>query len=370
MATLKLEHVYKNYRDVKAVIDANWECGDGEIVSILGPSGCGKSSSLRMIAGLESITQGSIYIGDKKVNDLSPGERNIAMAFENYALYPHMNVEQNITYPLRIKKLSKAEIKKRRDEILELLELQDIADFKVTGLSGGQKQRVSLGRALIREPDVLLLDEPISHLDAKLRSKMRYDLKNLIKRTGNTTVYVTHDQLEAITIADRVVVMNFGVVQQIGTPIDIYENPQNKFVAAFIGEPAMNLLSGTLERSNEELFFIKERQRIALPGVYLNEDLFAEETISIGIRPNECSISLQEKKDWMKGIIYTVTMGIDSKTYQVRIDDTDVRVITSLEMEGEIGAPAWVSFDSIKVRFFSDKTGKRINHTSEGLSNE
>jgi len=313
-----------------------------------------------MIAGLESITDGTIRIGDRRVNELTPAERNIAMAFENYALYSHMTVEKNITYPLRIRKRPADEIRRRCDSILRLLEMEDIADEKVTGLSGGQKQRVSLGRALIREPDILLLDEPISHLDAKLRSRMRCDLKDLIKRTGNTTVYVTHDQLEAITIADRIVVMNFGVIQQIGTPIDIYENPMNKFVATFIGEPAMNLIQGTIEQQEGCIVFVKDNQRFVLSDFHPDEALLKEETVSLGVRPNECDISLREKEGWMKGHIYTSTMGIDSTTYQVRIGDTDIKIVTSQEDRGKIGDSAWVSFSSRKARFFNDRTGERM----------
>jgi ABC-type sugar transport system ATPase subunit len=364
MATLQLEHVYKNYGEVKAVIDANWECADGEIVSILGPSGCGKSSSLRMIAGLEGITGGSIYIGGKRVNHLKPAERNIAMAFENYALYPHMTVRQNIAYPLKIRKVASEVIQQRCSRILEMLELADIADHQVTGLSGGQKQRVSLGRALIREPEVFLLDEPISHLDAKLRSKMRCDLKNLLKRTGNTAVYVTHDQLEAITVADRIVVMNFGAVQQIGTPLEIYENPQNKFVATFIGEPAMNMISGKLDQEGRKTYLVIGDQRIEIPVQTLESSGRRETGLSIGIRPNECFISLEERSGWLRGSIYTITSQIDSAIYQVDLGEpraTSIHVVAERDTGGRIGDPAWVAFDDAKMRFYSDSDGLRID---------
>jgi multiple sugar transport system ATP-binding protein len=360
MATVRLEHVYKNYRQVKAVIDSNWECKDGEIVSILGPSGCGKSSSLRMIAGLEEITEGSIYIGNKRVNDLSPAERNIALAFENYALYPHMTVRQNISYPLRIRKYEIGEIKKRCDQILSILDLHDISDYKVTGLSGGQKQRVSLGRALIRDPDVLLLDEPISHLDVKLRAKMRDDLKSLLKRTGRTAIYVTHDQLEAMTVADRIVVMNLGVIQQIGTQVEVYEEPQNKFVATFIGEPPMNLIPGSLNKSSGKMFFNINSQKIEIPHFQLRDEAFQEETVSFGVRPIECFLSLKEKKGWLKGSIYTLAKGIDTAVYQIDVEDIPVKIVADRKVGGNIGDAAWISFDFHHSRFFSDKTQKRI----------
>jgi multiple sugar transport system ATP-binding protein len=360
MANVRLEHVHKNYGEVKAVIDANWECENGEVISILGPSGCGKSSTLRMIAGLELVTDGSIYIGDRKVNMLSPAERNIALAFENYALYPHMTVRQNISYPLRIRKVDIKEISTKCDQILTMLDLHDIADYKVTGLSGGQKQRTSLGRALIRNPDVFLLDEPISHLDVKLRAKMRDDLKSLLKRTGNTAIYVTHDQLEAMTVADRIVVMNFGVIQQIGTPMDVYEKPQNKFVATFIGEPAMNIISGGLRKSVGKIYFSINGQRIEIPRLTVGEEAFKEEALSFGIRPTECFLSLTGKEGWLKGQIYTLTMGIDTAVYQIDIEDTRVNIVADRKIGGKIGDAAWVSFDFQHSRFFSEKTGERI----------
>jgi ABC-type sugar transport system ATPase subunit len=361
MANVRLEHVYKNYRDVKAVIDANWECNDGEVVSILGPSGCGKSSSLRMIAGLEEISGGSIYIGDRWVNELSPAERNIALAFENYALYPHMTVRQNISYPLKIRSVDIADIIKRCDQILTMLDLHDIADYKVTGLSGGQKQRVSLGRALIREPDVFLLDEPISHLDVKLRAKMRDDLKILLKRTGHTAIYVTHDQLEAMTVADRIVVMNVGVIQQIGTPMEVYERPQNKFVATFIGEPAMNLIPGNLKKQGGKNLFSINGQMIELPTAVRVDEAVKEGTVSFGVRPTECFLSLTEKNGWLKGKIYTITKGIDTAIYQIDIDAIHVRIVAERSVGGSIGDTAWVSFDFQHSRFFSEETGSRIN---------
>lgn len=361
MANIRLEHVYKNYRDVKAVIDANWECNDGEVVSILGPSGCGKSSSLRMIAGLEEISDGSIYIGDRRVNEFSPAERNIALAFENYALYPHMTVRQNISYPLRVRSVGIGEIKKRSDEILTMLDLHDIADYKVTGLSGGQKQRVSLGRALIRQPDVFLLDEPISHLDVKLRAKMRDDLKSLLKRTGHTAIYVTHDQLEAMTIADRIVVMNNGIIQQIGTPMEVYEGPQNKFVATFIGEPAMNLIPGGLKKGDGKTQFSINGQKMEMPGTVHIDEAVKEGTVSFGVRPTECFLSLTEKKGWLKGNIYTITKGIDTALYLIDIDTIPVWIVVDRSVGGGIGDNAWVSFDFHHSRFFSEETGSRIN---------
>ncbi|MBN2324853.1 MAG: ATP-binding cassette domain-containing protein [Spirochaetes bacterium] len=361
MANVRLEHVYKNYRDVKAVIDANWECNDGEVVSILGPSGCGKSSSLRMIAGLEEISNGSIYIGDRRVNELSPAERNIALAFENYALYPHMTVRQNISYPLKIRNVEISEIKKRCDQILTMLDLHDISGYKVTGLSGGQKQRTSLGRALIREPDVFLLDEPISHLDVKLRAKMRDDLKSLLKRTGHTAIYVTHDQLEAMTVADRIVVMNLGEIQQIGTPMEVYERPQNKFVATFIGEPSMNLIPGSLKKQGGKNIFSINGQNMEVPAEVQVEKAAKEGKVSFGVRPTECFLSLTEKKGWLKGKVYTITKGIDTAVYQIDIDANHVRIVAERTVGGTIGDTAWVSFDFQHSRFFSEETGGRIN---------
>lgn len=247
MAEIVLEHVNKNYPDgAVAVRDVNITIADGEFLILVGPSGCGKSTTLNMIAGLEDITSGELRIDGERVNEQSSRERDIAMVFQSYALYPHMTVRQNIAFPLTLAKLKKSEIADKVDEIAAILDLTDLLDRKPSQLSGGQRQRVAMGRAIVRNPKVFLMDEPLSNLDAKLRVQMRGEIAKLQNRLGTTTVYVTHDQTEAMTLGDRVVVLRSGEVQQIGTPTELYDSPANLFVAGFIGSPAMNFFPATL----------------------------------------------------------------------------------------------------------------------------
>ena len=243
MATVTFDHVSKRYGDVTAVNDLNLEIHDEEFLVLVGPSGCGKTTALRMIAGLEEITEGSLRIGDRVVNDLAPKDRDVAMVFQSYALYPHMSVFDNLAFGLKLRKLPKDEIKKRVEEAARTIELTNLLDRKPKQLSGGQRQRVALGRAIVREPAVFLMDEPLSNLDAKLRVQTRAEIARLHQRLRTTVVYVTHDQVEAMTMGDRIAVMNFGVLQQVGSPQDLYQKPVNKFVAGFIGSPAMNFVN-------------------------------------------------------------------------------------------------------------------------------
>src|SRR6187455_2262420 len=240
MATVTFDHVYKRYGDVTAVSDLNLEIGDGEFMVLVGPSGCGKTTSLRMIAGLEEISDGQLRIGDRVVNDVAPKDRDIAMVFQSYALYPHMSVRDNLAFGLKLRKVPKSDIDKRISEAAGILQLEKLLDRKPKELSGGQRQRVALGRAIVREPAVFLMDEPLSNLDAKLRVQTRAEIARLHQRLGTTTVYVTHDQVEAMTMGTRIAVMHKGRLQQVGTPKELYEHPGNRFVAGFIGSPAMN----------------------------------------------------------------------------------------------------------------------------------
>ena len=242
MARIVLDDVRKRYGTVEAIKGVSLDIADGELIVLVGPSGCGKSTLLRMIAGLERITSGQILIGDRIVNDLEPSERDIAMVFQNYALYPHMTVRQNLAYGLRNRRMPKDEIDRRIADAARALEIEPFLERKPRQLSGGQRQRVAMGRAIVREPAAFLFDEPLSNLDAKLRVQMRVEIKRLQRSLGTTSVYVTHDQMEAMTLADRLVVLNGGIVEQVGTPIDLYEKPATTFVATFIGSPSMNLL--------------------------------------------------------------------------------------------------------------------------------
>lgn len=261
MASITLKHVSKTYpgNTKKSVDDFNMEIQDGEFIVFVGPSGCGKSTTLRMIAGLEDITDGELYIDGKYMNDVEPKDRNIAMVFQNYALYPHMTVRDNMTYGLKFRKVPKEEINRRVEETMKILDFDEILLKRRPGqLSGGQKQRVALGRAIVRKPSVFLMDEPLSNLDAKLRIQMRAEITRIHKQVGATTIYVTHDQTEAMTMASRIVVMNKGDIQQIDTPERIYDYPENTFVAGFVGAPAMNFLNGTYSKVSSLLATAKK----------------------------------------------------------------------------------------------------------------
>src|SRR5579884_1229741 len=255
MAEVTFAHITKRYSEqTKSVIaDLNLQVRDHEFLVLVGPSGCGKSTALRMIAGLEAITEGDLYIGDRRVNDVAPKDRDIAMVFQNYALYPHMTVYDNMAFGLRLRKYPRAEIDRRVKEAAEMLGIQDLLNRKPKQLSGGQRQRVALGRAIVREPQVFLMDEPLSNLDAKLRVQTRAEIKKLHARLQTTTIYVTHDQVEAMTMGDRIVVMKDGVVQQVDTPLNLYEKPANLFVAGFIGSPAMNFVEVKLAKQDGKI---------------------------------------------------------------------------------------------------------------------
>jgi multiple sugar transport system ATP-binding protein len=242
MATITFDHVVKDYGDVHVVKDMNIEIGDGEFMVLVGPSGCGKTTALRMIAGLEEITAGTLKIGDRVVNDVAPKDRDIAMAFQSYALYPHMTVYDNLAFGLKLRKVAKSEIERRVKEAAETIQLQNLLQRKPKELSGGQRQRVALGRAIVREPAAFLMDEPLSNLDAKLRVQTRAEIARLHQRLKTTTVYVTHDQVEAMTMGQRIAVMNAGILQQVGSPQVLYDQPANRFVAGFIGSPSMNFV--------------------------------------------------------------------------------------------------------------------------------
>ncbi|WP_166418551.1 ABC transporter ATP-binding protein [Cochlodiniinecator piscidefendens] len=246
MANLVLNNLVKAYGKTEILHGINLDVDDGEFVVFVGPSGCGKSTTLRLIAGLEEITSGAIEIGGREVNNLEPKERDIAMVFQNYAIYPHMSVKKNIAFGLRSSKASKAEKEKRIQEVAGILDMVDLLERKPDQLSGGQRQRVAIGRAMVRDPAVFLFDEPLSNLDAKLRTQMRLEIKKLHQRVGNTIIFVTHDQVEAMTMADRIVIMKDGYIQQVGTPDDVYNRPANTFVATFIGAPSMNMIDGEI----------------------------------------------------------------------------------------------------------------------------
>jgi multiple sugar transport system ATP-binding protein len=286
MAGVLLDHVTKKYGEVTAVTDLNVQIQDREFLVLVGPSGCGKSTALRMIAGLEEITGGDIYIGDRRVNDVAPKDRDIAMVFQSYALYPHMSVYDNMAFGLKLRKRPKTEIERRVKEAADLLGLQNLLQRKPKQLSGGQRQRVALGRAIVREPQVFLMDEPLSNLDAKLRVETRAGLIKLHQRLQTTTVYVTHDQVEAMTMGHRIAVMRDGVLQQLDTPQNLYDRPSNLFVAGFIGSPAMNFFPGQLAQDNGELWVQTSGLRLKVPDAKRSQlaNVNGREVI-FGVRP-------------------------------------------------------------------------------------
>ena len=291
MASISCRHIYKIYPgNVTAVKDFNLEIADKEFVVFVGPSGCGKSTTLRMIAGLEEISKGEMYIGGRLINDVPPKDRDIAMVFQSYALYPHMTVYKNIAFGLELRKTPKAEIDKRVHEAAKILEIEHLLDRKPKALSGGQRQRVALGRAMVRNPAVFLLDEPLSNLDAKLRTSMRTEIIKLHKKLETTFIYVTHDQTEAMTMGDRIVVMKDGVIQQVDTPQNLYDYPCNIFVAGFIGSPQMNFMDGKLEKNGDVYTIDLAGTKLALPKEKTADgklDAYVGKTLKVGIRPED-----------------------------------------------------------------------------------
>ena len=302
MAEVNLKNLTKKYGDVVAVQDMNLKIPHNEFLVLVGPSGCGKSTTLRMIAGLEEISGGEIYIGDELVNNKDPKDRNISMVFQNYALYPHMTVEQNLGFSLKIAKVNPVEIEEKVTEAVAILGLEDLRKRKPSQLSGGQRQRVAMGRAIVRRPDAFLFDEPLSNLDAKLRTQMRTEIKKLHQKLKTTVIYVTHDQVEAMTLADRIIIMREGFIEQIGSPIEVFNNPINVFVATFIGSPPMNVIECEVVNQNNNLF-IKIDENVLMPCPPSKKDKLEKSSkVFVGIRaedivPSENSTDL-EKKGW------------------------------------------------------------------------
>src|SRR5437773_9401862 len=298
MATVTFDHVSKRYGDVVAVNDLNLEIRDGEFMVLVGPSGCGKTTSLRMIAGLEEISDGTLRIGDRVVNDVAPKDRDIAMVFQSYALYPHMSVRDNLAFGLKLRKVPKAEIDRRVNQTAETIQLQKLLNRKPKELSGGQRQRVGLGRAIVREPAVFLMDEPLSNLDAKLRVQMRAEIARIQQTLKVTTVYVTHDQVEAMTMGDRVAVMRDGELQQVDTPQRLYDVPANLFVASFVGSPPMNLFEAVVVRDNGRLVCRIGDTELELPADISSDrpslTNYAGRRVAIGIRPED----VREASGW------------------------------------------------------------------------
>ncbi|OAF12054.1 MULTISPECIES: ABC transporter ATP-binding protein [Bradyrhizobium] len=363
MADVSLRKVIKRYDDVEAVRGIDLEISDHEFIVLVGPSGCGKSTTLRMIAGLEDISDGDILIGGDVVNDVPPKDRDIAMVFQNYALYPHMTVAENMSFGLRLKHYPKAEIKERVTEAARLLDITDLIDRKPKQLSGGQRQRVAMGRAIVRNPKVFLFDEPLSNLDAKLRVQMRIEIKKVHQKVRTTTVYVTHDQVEAMTLADRVVVMNKGRIEQIGTPNELYHKPATRFVAGFIGSPAMNFLPCRLEDVGGTLQIrLTDRIAFALPPARAARynALPRTEKLLLGIRPEHLTEShahLEPGVETFETVLdVTEPMGMETLVY-FGLDGTPICGRVNPNAGAKDGSPMRLAMDLNNMHLLNEATG-------------
>lgn len=365
MTNLRIENLSKKYGDVKALDDFSLEIKSGEFMVLLGPSGCGKTTAVRCIAGLISPTNGQIYIGDQLVNDLPPKDRDVAMVFQNYALYPHMSVYDNIAFPLKMKKKSRRHIEEKISYVADLLGIKDLLNRKPKELSGGQMQRVALGRALVREPKVFLMDEPLSNLDARLRMYMRTEIKKLQKKIGITTLYITHDQIEAMSMADKIAVMNGGLLQQVDTPKHVYNQPANTFVAGFIGSPSMNFLECRLVRDSSTIHLESDSVSFRLPpySTTMTSQNLLPKNVTIGMRPKDIVLLENENPTdiKMKGqITFTEMLGDDS-IVEVKIGSNLIKVANAnSNFDLSVGKDVMFGIPYNKVHFFETETGNRF----------
>lgn len=371
MATVTLKNVKKIYDNkVTAVHSFNLEIADKEFIVLVGPSGCGKSTTLRMVAGLEEISEGDLYIDDARVNDVEPKDRDIAMVFQSYALYPHMTVRENMEFPLKLKKMPKAEIKQRVDQAAEILGITEYLDRKPKALSGGQRQRVAIGRAIVREPKVLLMDEPLSNLDAKLRNQMRSEIIKLRQRINTTFIYVTHDQTEAMTLGDRIVIMKDGFIQQIGTPQEVFGHPANLFVAGFIGTPQMNFFDGELVAEGGK-YTVKVMDAVMELAPEIQARLKARnipsKAVTLGIRPEHVSIVPEAGPNCLTGSVDVSEMMGSEYHLHVSVGARDVVLrVPTTELTGEnksgfaYGAQVHFTFRSDLIHLFDPETEENL----------
>jgi multiple sugar transport system ATP-binding protein len=337
---IKFQHVSKTFGETKVVDDLSLEIDEGEFVVLLGPSGCGKTTTLRMLAGLETVSSGDLYIGDERVNDVPTQQRDLAMVFQSYALYPHMTIAENIGYPLRVRKVEQNERRKQVGRVAKMLEIEALLDRKPRQLSGGERQRVALARAIIREPRAYLMDEPLSNLDARLRVQMRGELKRLQHQLGTTTIYVTHDQAEAMTLASRVAVMKKGRLQQFDTPLNIYNRPANRFVAEFVGNPSMNFLDGHIERG----FFVSDSVQLPVDR--------KDSPVTLGIRPEHVHVLTQPQDGAIPASVYvTELMGNETFVF-VSVGSHRLIARASAEFRADVEEQVWLQIQTEKAHFF------------------
>jgi multiple sugar transport system ATP-binding protein len=355
---VKFEKVTKQFGHSTVVDDLTLETADGEFVVLLGPSGCGKTTTLRMLAGLEDATAGDIYIGAERVNDRPAQKRDVAMVFQSYALYPHMTVAENIAYPLRVRKMERNEIARRVESVAGMLEINKLLTRRPRDLSGGERQRVALARAIVREPRVYLMDEPLSNLDAKLRVQMRGELKRLQHELGTTTVYVTHDQVEAMTLAHRVAVMREGRLQQFDTPLDIYHRPANRFVGEFVGSPGMNFIEGRLDEAAR--MFVSEAFTLKLSAAQL-ERIKGHGAVTLGIRPEHVHIAILEGDESLPAKVHvTELMGNETLVFLRFPDGAQVIARAPASFRAELESNVWTSFEIDHASFFNTESGEAL----------
>jgi multiple sugar transport system ATP-binding protein len=350
--SITLSHLTKSFGHNVVVNDLSLEIADGEFVVLLGPSGCGKTTTLRMIAGLERATSGEIRIEGRRVNDVPPQRRDVAMVFQSYALYPHMTVAENIGYPLRIRKMNRDQIRRKIGETASMLEIEALLARKPRELSGGERQRVALARAIVRDPRAFLMDEPLSNLDAKLRLQMRAELKRLQKTLETTTVYVTHDQAEAMTLGHRVAVMHKGKLQQFDTPLEIYHHPANRFVAEFVGAPGMNFFTGELDGK----LFTSGGLRLELADAAQ----ITQTRAIVGIRPEHIQISLTPRDGWLTARVYVTELMGNEVFVFLEIDREKIVARAPADFRAEPDAAVWINLELAKAHFFDYDSGMRI----------
>ncbi|HDG1676296.1 TPA: sn-glycerol-3-phosphate import ATP-binding protein UgpC [Kluyvera ascorbata] len=356
MAGLKLQAVTKSWDGKTQVIQPlTLDVADGEFIVMVGPSGCGKSTLLRMVAGLERVTSGDIWIDRKRVTEMEPKDRGIAMVFQNYALYPHMSVEENMAWGLKIRGMGKAHIAEKVQEAARILELDGLLKRRPRELSGGQRQRVAMGRAIVRDPAVFLFDEPLSNLDAKLRVQMRLELQQLHHRLKTTSLYVTHDQVEAMTLAQRVMVMNKGIAEQIGTPVEVYEKPASRFVASFIGSPAMNLLDGQIDESGSR-FVLENGMQLPLPA---SQREYAGRRMTLGIRPEHIALSSQAEGGVPLVMDTLEILGADNLAHG-RFGEQKMVVRLPHQQRPPAGTTLWLHLPDDHLHLFEGETGLRV----------
>ncbi len=352
-----VQDLYKSYGNTEVTHGIDLSISDGEFVALVGPSGCGKSTLLRMVSGLEAISSGRIIIGKRVVNNLPPKDRDIAMVFQNYALYPHMKVRDNLSFALSLRRAKKSEIEARVSNAAEILGLEPFLDRYPRELSGGQRQRVAMGRAIVRDPQVFLFDEPLSNLDAKLRVQMRTEIKELHQRLRTTTIFVTHDQVEAMTMADRVVVMNDGRIEQIGAPLELYDTPANLFVAAFIGSPSMNMVPGTVKTPGKSTEVETELGTLLAPGAH---DVTTGQSVIIGFRPEHLELMESETKGTIKARIAVIEPTGSETHVSLRAGGKEIVAVFRERHDFEVGQDVFLLPGKQNIHLFDSKTEVRL----------